>query len=57
MIESILDKKNYFLKVICPNSMCGSQRCDGSDEWLEGCDLFKEFIESENKERNNAERN
>ena len=23
---------------------CGSQRCDCSEEWLEGCPKFKEFM-------------
>ena len=23
---------------------CGSQRCTGEDEWLEGCNYYKEYI-------------
>ena len=37
MVESV------FLKGVCNNYMCGSQRCDGSHEWIEGCQLYNEF--------------
>ena len=35
--------QELFLESICKNYNCGSQRCDRSDEWLEGCKLYKEF--------------
>ena len=47
-----MDKKEKFLREVCPNSMCGSQRCDGSDEWLEGCRLYKEYLNSEGGDDN-----
>lgn len=44
MIETV------FLRGVCKNYMCGSQRCDGSHEWIEGCQLYREFKETvENK--------
>ena len=35
--------KELFIKGVCKEYSCGSQRCDCSDEWLEGCKLYKEF--------------
>ncbi len=35
--------KDLFLKGVCREYLCGSQRCDCSDEWLEGCRLYKDF--------------
>ena len=32
-----------FLKIVCRDYPCGSQRCDGSHEWIEGCQLYQEF--------------
>lgn len=44
MIETV------FLRGVCKNYMCGSQRCDGGHEWIEGCQLYREFKETvENK--------
>ena len=35
--------KSFFRNEVCPNIPCGSQRCDASDEWLDGCRTFQEF--------------
>lgn len=35
--------KSLFRNEVCPNIPCGSQRCDASDEWLDGCRTFQEF--------------
>ena len=35
--------KDLFLKAVCQEIPCGSQRCDRSDEWLEGCKRYKDF--------------
>ena len=40
MIETV------FLRGVCKNYMCGSQRCDGGHEWIEGCQLYREFKKS-----------
>jgi hypothetical protein len=34
---------DIFLEEICANVNCGSQRCDGSAEWLGGCERFRDF--------------
>lgn len=42
--SSILtDIQILFLKTVCKNIACGSQRCDGSVEWLEGCQRYIQF--------------
>ena len=53
---TLLDKETedmvetVFLRGVCKNYMCGSQRCDGTHEWIEGCQLYREFKETvENK--------
>ena len=53
---TLLDKETenmvetVFLKGVCKNYLCGSQRCDGGHEWIEGCQLYREFKETvENK--------
>lgn len=53
---TLLDKETedmvetVFLRGVCKNYMCGSQRCDGGHEWIEGCQLYREFKETvENK--------
>ena len=49
---TLLDKETedmvetVFLRGVCKNYMCGSQRCDGSHEWIEGCQLYREFKKS-----------
>ena len=35
--------QELFLESVCKNYNCGSQRCDRSEEWLEGCKLYREF--------------
>ena len=35
--------KSLFRNEVCPNIPCGSQRCNASDEWLDGCRTFQEF--------------
>jgi hypothetical protein len=35
--------QELFLEGVCKHYNCGSQRCDCSDEWLQGCKLFLEF--------------
>lgn len=40
--------RELFLDKICNNYNCGSQRCDCSPEWVDGCTLFKEFKEEIN---------
>ena len=37
--------KDLFLKEVCQQIPCGSQRCDRSDEWLEGCRRYKDFCD------------
>ena len=37
--------KETFLKYGCNFFNCGSQRCDGSNEWLEGCRHWKKLNE------------
>lgn len=34
---------------ICNN--CGSQRCDQSIEWVDGCPKWKEFLNQHTKEK------
>lgn len=41
--ESLL--QDIFLKRICENTNCGSQRCDCSPVWVNGCKLYQEFKE------------
>ncbi len=38
--------QELFLESVCKNYNCGSQRCDRSEEWLEGCKLYREFKDS-----------
>lgn len=38
--------KNRFRIEVCEKQNCGSQRCDGSDEWIEGCNLYQEWLKS-----------
>lgn len=26
--------------------LCGTQRCDASEEWIEGCQEFKNFVKN-----------
>ena len=40
-VEKIVQE--LFLESVCKNYNCGSQRCDRSEEWLEGCKLYQEF--------------
>lgn len=35
--------QEFFLSNFCREYPCGSQRCDGSEECLEGCKKYKEF--------------
>lgn len=39
----ITDIQILFLKTVCKNIVCGSQCCDGSVEWLEGCQRYQRF--------------
>ena len=41
-VEKLIQE--LFLDGICKEYLCGSQRCDRSEEWLEGCKLYKEFM-------------
>ncbi len=43
--ESAEDRniRELFLSKVCKNYPCGSQRCDGGPEWVNGCKLFQEF--------------
>lgn len=41
--EQELIIKSLFRHKVCPYIPCGSQRCDASNEWLDGCRTFKEF--------------
>lgn len=34
--------KEEFIKKHCP--MCGTQRCDSSDEWIDGCRLYNKLV-------------
>lgn len=38
--------ENLFLKTVCRNTACGSQRCDGSHIWIGGCKLYQDFKET-----------
>ena len=42
--EELLEK--LFLSLICSKIACGSQRCDRSHEWMDGCKLYKDFKQS-----------
>ena len=42
--KKIKELQKKFLDTVCKESNCGSQRCDGSEEWLEGCKLYKDFM-------------
>lgn len=41
--------KNLFRTEVCVHIPCGSQRCDASDEWIEGCRTYQLFLEDINK--------
>ena len=43
-LESLVDNEvnlEAFRKQYC--STCGSQRCDGSPEWMEGCEKWRKY--------------
>ena len=40
-----------FREMHCKN--CGSQRCDGSEEWLDGCELYEKYIKNDNNHKKN----
>lgn len=35
--------QEFFLTNFCREYPCGSQRCDGSEECLEGCAKYRQF--------------
>lgn len=41
--------KNLFRTEVCAYINCGSQRCDASDEWIDGCTRYKDFFDDINK--------
>ena len=45
MTEELLEK---FRNEYCRN--CGTQRCTGEGEWLEGCRDYREFKEDKDEE-------
>lgn len=40
-IDSLIEE--LFLRLVCHEQACGSQRCDGSHDFIEGCKLYREF--------------
>lgn len=40
-IDSLTEE--LFLRLVCHEQACGSQRCDGSHDFIEGCKLYREF--------------
>ena len=35
--------KDFFVSNFCGDIICGSQRCDCSEEWVEGCRKYQEL--------------
>ena len=55
--KDFIEKNDYrvFLDKICKSYNCGSQRCDGSEEWLDGCKMFQDFKRSYNSNMTDIE--
>ena len=43
-----MDKEELIKKFIETGACvcCGTQRCDGSEVWIEGCQEFKKFLKA-----------
>lgn len=42
--KRIKELQKEFIETVCKEYNCGSQHCDGSEEWIEGCKLYQEFL-------------
>ena len=40
-VEEVI--KDLFLKEVCHKIPCGTQRCEGTAEWLDGCLRYRDF--------------